>query len=787
MQFLVLTLVPLAALVILIILVARTTGHAARIESLEKQIGKFQALERKIGELTAYIEALKAEIETLRRPATRRKEPPSPTTSLRIPEAQTAAGTSTLPTSAPSPQAKEVSVRQTAPSRTREEWEALIGGKLFNRIGARALIIGIGYFLKYAFYNTWIIETTRVLIGAVIGIACLGGGYRTHGKGFQVFAQGLVGAGIAILYLSVYAAFNFYGLVPQWVALVFMSIVTLVAFLNGLFYNSLAEALMGWAGGFLTPILLSTGQSNEIGLFSYIILLDVGLLAMMVKKERWWLLEPLTFAGTWLMYIAWREQYYTTADLWLTVFFVTLFWLLFLVAEVLRSRRAEAGSVPNQVLPGFNAFIYFLAMYALINEDHHAWMGVITLIIGATYFAVYVVKERRSTLAENLRIRWILTVVTMAMFATAIQFYDFDTVMAWSIEAVILFWLGKRYALRFLDVAGAFLFGLAVFKLLMLTDGALSYRPLAQFSLLLNYRALTFAVTCTALGSAAFLQVRSSGKWQETMSNILHSAWCGLLFLLVTVETNDFFHLHSLSRPQPLAEEMSFFRIMTFGVVWICVSLPVLWIGTNWKLIPPAVAGLVMALLAVAFGVARGIAFTPIEAFAPIVNVRSISLLLIATGLLLQTQLIQRSTYGFETFGEALKYLRVGMVLVLLILLTGETIDYYQKAIAFTVGQMGNASEEVFRLRNLQQLMLSGVWMLYSVVLMSVGIWRKYRGMRFAAIALFGITILKIFVYDLSFLQTLYRIFSIIALALILLGVSWAYQRYKHVILGKTE
>ena len=125
-------------------------------------------------------------------------------------------------------------------SRTREEWEALIGGKLLNRIGALALIIGIGFFLKYAFEHDWISETVRVLIGFAVGAGLLFGGAYSHKKGLQVFAQGIIGAGIAILYLSVYASFNFYHLVPRTVAFVMMAIVTALTFLQALKYNSLA-------------------------------------------------------------------------------------------------------------------------------------------------------------------------------------------------------------------------------------------------------------------------------------------------------------------------------------------------------------------------------------------------------------------------------------------------------------------------------------------------------------------------------------------------------------------
>jgi uncharacterized membrane protein len=77
---------------------------------------------------------------------------------------------------------------------------------------------------------------------------------------------------------------------------------------------------------------------------------------------------------------------------------------------------------------------------------------------------------------------------------------------------------------------------------------------------------------------------------------------------------------------------------------------------------------------------------------------------------------------------------------------------------------------------------LSSVWLLYSVSLMVAGLWRRAQGLRIMAIVLFGITILKIFIYDLSFLETLYRIFSFVGLGVILLGVSYLYQRYKAII-----
>ncbi len=782
MELFVVVLVPIAALVILLVLIAKSSNHTSRIANLEWHLSRLQALERQVSELGATISSLKEQIAGLTGPGSRKKavsrgkeKPATP------PPKPVAAAHPPAPTVAP-----QQAVQQT-PSRTREEWEALIGGKLFNRIGALALFIGIGYFLKYAFDNNWISETARVLIGAAIGFACLAGGYRTNTRGFQVFAQGLGGAGIAILYLAVYAAFNFYQLVPQWVAFVLMAIVTVIAFANGLFYDSLAEAILGWAGGFLTPVLLSTGHSNEIGLFTYIVLLDAGMLAMVWKKERWWVLEPLTFVGTWILYVAWSNQYYTEADLGITVLFATLFWLLFLLLDYFRSSGKEERGILVQIVPAFNAFVYFLVVYDLVNKDHHAWMGLITLAVGLVYFLFYLGRQRGGAGSRQENVRTVLTAVAFVVAATSIQLYDFNTVMAWSVEAAALIWIGRIGESKYLNVAGLSLFGLAVLKLLFLTQGALLYFPIAEFSPVLNHRALAFAVVSLALGFAGFQADNWKGERNDFSSNILHSAWCGMLFILVTAETNDYFRFHSLHLTSLLADQMGFYRILSFSVFWISLSIPFIWTGLRRKLIAPVIAALVVTVFAFLFAIIRGMAFDPVENFRPVLNIRTTVLLLVGTGLLLQTQMIQRRPEVFVWLGEIVKVIQVGMMIIIFVLLTGETRDYFEKGIVDLSRGTYTDSAEVSRLSNLQQLMLSGVWLVYSVALMSAGIWRKYRGMRFAAFALFGVTILKIFLYDLSFLETLYRLFSFIALGLILLGVSWAYQRYKDVIFGKRE
>jgi hypothetical protein len=137
--------------------------------------------------------------------------------------------------------------------------------------------------------------------------------------------------------------------------------------------------------------------------------------------------------------------------------------------------------------------------------------------------------------------------------------------------------------------------------------------------------------------------------------------------------------------------------------------------------------------------------------------------------------------------------LRVGVLLSVFVLITGETHDYFDQRISRIsevqnyddLDQVTRYESAVRSIEDMKQLTLSGVWLLYSVVLMVLGIARRMQSLRLAAIILYGITILKIFLYDLSDLDTLYRIFSFIGLGLILLGSSYLYQRYKDMILGE--
>lgn len=206
----------------------------------------------KVNRLTERLERL----ETLPSP------PRKPISSPSAPASRPQAGEREMPpmvgptpvTPPPPPKRQTPPLQQETPKKEypwlKEGWEWFIGGRLLNRIGALALILGVGFFLKYAFDQNWITESVRVWTGGTLGIGLILLGGRFRRKGMSVFAQGLVGAGLAIDYLVVYASFNFYHLIPQPAALFLMSLVTALAFQQALRHDSIAVSLLGWRGAF---------------------------------------------------------------------------------------------------------------------------------------------------------------------------------------------------------------------------------------------------------------------------------------------------------------------------------------------------------------------------------------------------------------------------------------------------------------------------------------------------------------------------------------------------------
>ena len=175
-------------------------------------------------------------------------------------------------------------------------FETRMGLTLVNRVGVVTLVLGAAFFFRYAVEAGWLGVTARVLVGAAAGLAALALGDRIWRGGQQVYAVGLSGAGVGILYLTVYAAFELYRLLGYAPAFLLLAAVTAVAAALSLRYGSAALAALGLFGGYATPLLLSPGTQPWFVL-GYALLLGAGALYV-IGRRGWTNLEPLVFAGT---------------------------------------------------------------------------------------------------------------------------------------------------------------------------------------------------------------------------------------------------------------------------------------------------------------------------------------------------------------------------------------------------------------------------------------------------------------------------------------------------------
>jgi uncharacterized membrane protein len=674
------------------------------------------------------------------------------------------------------------------PSRTRAEWESLIGGRLLNWIGALATIIGIGFFLRYAFQNNWITPALRVGIGALAGFVLLGAGDLSFRKGYRIFSQGLVGAGLSVLYLSAYASFNFYRLEDQAMAFALMSAVTVLTFIQAFRFNSLAVSILGWAGGFLTPVLLSTGQANEAALFGYISILDAGLLAIIALKDDWLVLEPLTLVATYIIYLAWYADFYTANDLPRTAIFLTVFWGLFYaldVSEIVRTAKKYLAA--REIVAVMSSVFYYAALYSILDPDHHAYLATVTLGLGAAYLATIAALKRFNP-ARVTEARFALTGAVLLVIATALRFSGFDTVFCWSMEALALV-LAAVYWNEPGVLGGAAALYLAAIVKLLATSGCYSYGAAEGFVPLLNRRALAF-LGLAAAGALAAEAIRRGGRAaSKAITALFEYSWGLALFVLLAVETMDGFgRLISAGGDPQWLQWLEFVMYLAIGVGWMVYALALAAHGAGHRVRAALDIGLFAAGASICTVAIAGFSYQPISDFSPIINVRAGAFAAVLIGLLIFLGWTGRGLQSKNWPAWSHGAFMAVFCLMIFVLCTAETRDYFARILDLahranaTNSVDGKLDEALRKYTNQQQVALSLVWLVYSILLIGYGIWRRMLSLRIIAIIIFGIAILKIFIYDLSFLETLYRIFSFIGLGLILLSVSFLYQRFKSAI-----
>jgi len=336
------------------------------------------------------------------------------------------------------------------PRRPRADLEARIGSQWLNRIGIAALLIGISYFLKYAFENNWIGPAAQILTGIFAGVALVVWSERFRIRGYQTFSYSLKAVGIGALYLSLWAAVQVYSLLSVGVAFSGMVVVTAATATFALLQNAEILAALSLAGGFATPVLLATGHNREVQLFAYLALLDAATLAMFLSRG-WPRLLLLSFSGTAALYFGWYAEFYSRGQFGSAFAFATLFFAIFAIATML-GRGGSEGQFPRVLLAAaaFNGVAYFLQGYLMLEtEANRAWLAAVLAI-------VYLMLARQGRSPSRLRGTHLALAVAFVTLALALRLHEVWISLGWFVEAALLmaagFWRNSAFV-RWLALA----------------------------------------------------------------------------------------------------------------------------------------------------------------------------------------------------------------------------------------------------------------------------------------------------------------------------------------------
>lgn len=492
---------------------------------------ELQELRRLVGELTARVFRIERALNLPSGVAAEAPQPPaaSPPPSSAV-EAKSAPPA--MPNIPPRPPSV-VSGRQSS-----ADLESRIGSHWLNRIGIAAVLIGVSYFLKFAFDNNWIGPAGRVAIGLLAGIAIVVWSENFRHRGYRIFSYSLKAVGIGVLYLSLYAAFQVYSLIHGTVAFTMMFAVTAATALMAWTQDAEILAAFALVGGFTTPLLLSTGQNREVALFTYVVLLDAGALALVILKP-WRRLLLLSYAGTLLLYIGWYSSFYDVTQVRMAVGFATLFFAIFAVAPLL-ARPADKGWLSDSVPPlvaVVNAAGYFLQIYAMfedIGTKDTAWFA---LALAALYIFLSRQARGRAGSPEAARIVDLLHLALAIGFITVAIPIRLDAhwiTMGWFVEVAVLLWVADRIHSDLLNVfaIGALLLGVGR---LLLIDNFYISRPI------FNTRIATYTVAIAVLGAVAWYGSRRKDEVARTVAAVSVVALNLLALIALSREVADYY------------------------------------------------------------------------------------------------------------------------------------------------------------------------------------------------------------------------------------------------------
>ncbi len=635
--------------------------------------------------------------------------------------------------------------------------------------GVITVIVGIGFFLKYAYDNALVGPLGRVVITSVAGLIALAAGEITRRRGYGIVAKAVTALGFAILYAAVFSAYRFYQLIGSAPTFILAILVTLAAMLYAVSLDEILIAVISLIGGFLTPVLVSTGENLPIPLFSYVLILSIGAM-LCAWYRRWRTVNLIAFAGTFILYTGWFEKFFrqqlaVTAKTpeqmaialgWLGVFFA-IYMTLPLFNGLVKKIKAQKEDV---LLVLVNAAVTFCFLWNILYARYRIELAFCAVGLCIAHLVMMSIVIRRCR--EDLDLRLMLLVIGLFFLTVAIPLYlkMYAIAIAWAAEAVILTIIGLRYRSVWTLVGAAAAFLLSLGQLV-------NQLPMhaAAFELIRN----------PAFGSWLFVSIAAvichilyrKNKWilkdyRNVISQVVYST--ASLLLMLTLAMEWFWHCEYNIADKHLGETFCINGFMLLFAIFtlLLTARPLCPAGLFCKG-ATSIVGFAGAVFAI-FGLTESYH----SGFVIFANVNFGFAILFVAGIFAAAWFLKQSAQERETDLGFSYTFAIGAILVLWILLSEQIYLYWYCKNKFTT--------PIANWRFLANMYMSIMWAVYGILLMIAGFWRKIALLRYISLGLFGLLLVKVFILDMGTVKSVYRIAAFLATGVTLVGVSYLYQ-----------
>ncbi|OFX59579.1 MAG: hypothetical protein A2046_04175 [Bacteroidetes bacterium GWA2_30_7] len=674
------------------------------------------------------------------------------------------------------------------------DMEKFIGENLISKIGIVILVLGLGFFVKFAIDNNWINEYGRVAIGVLSGGILIGLAHFLR-KSFAAFSSILVGGGIAVLYFTFGIAFHQYQLFSQAVTFVIMVFITIFAIIISLAYDRKELAVIAMLGGFGTPFFVSTGDGNYIVLFSYLLILNSGMLILSYFKN-WYILNFIAFVFTGIIYGAWL---FTKCPETLpyppykgALIFGTLFYLMFFVMNIINNVKEKQKFRFYEIFILLsNTFCFFSAgIFIFHNVLEGRLQGVFTVLLGVFNFIFAFVLFRNNKVDKNLIYFLIGLVLTFVSLAAPIQLNGNYITLFWAAEAVLLLWLGYKSEIKIISLASVVVVNLMIISLIM--DWSMNYTRIYDlvkgeyvFNILpafLNKVFITGIVVSASLFISGYLTIQNKEKYvfwgfkSANYKHILTGLFLLFFFLILFVEIRYQLVQNEVLRPvlYSVTGGLIFLYALS-ATIWASFPKPRKVYFEIFTGIIPILLFLYMIFYKHQFVNLRNAylsgryELTYIQFLSHYVSIIAICFLIFW----FTKNVIH--IFGQKSIFNRLNYWLVTFICIFIISAETDTM--------VVLNMIKENSEYHHILMQTKKIAYPIIWGISAFILMYFGMKNKMRDLRIISLSVILITLIKLFAYDIQGINEGGKIAAFISLGILLLIVSFMYQKLKKLLL----